>query len=117
MIKQDNFRYALIPISYLNYQKNAKYKIFTLKAKIMYHLFKKISFKTLKIISIAVKIEASDKPYIEEVLTKNKIGLTKKSGYKVYLSGDIIYKICTKDEIYKIINSLKYKMRITKVFS
>lgn len=117
MIKQDNFQYALIPINYLGYKKISDNKIIKIKNKIIYKLLRKVLFKNLKINSIAVKIEASDKPYIEEVLTKHKIGLTKQSEYEIYLTNDIIYKLCTKDEIYQIINSLKYKISINKVFS
>lgn len=117
MMKQDNFQYALIPIGFLEIKKPSKYKAFSLKAKILFKLFKKIHFKNLKINTIAVKIETTDKPYIEEVLTQNKIGLNKKSGYKVYLTNDTIYHLCTQEEIYNVITNLNYRRQINVLFN
>lgn len=83
-----------------------------------FHLFKITPYKSLKLSSIAVKIGDESDPYIEEIITQNKIGLTKDGGFKVYLPGDIIYTLCTKEEAYlTAAEQLNYHQKVSNIFT
>ena len=114
-----NVEYAEIPIKYLEITSSSKQKfsIKTFKPVFNFKLSKHNPYSKLKMKSILVEVKL-DKPYIEELLTKNKIGLNKKDGYKLYLKGEAIYKKCTKEEAYlKIVEQLNYKKEINKIFN
>ena len=103
-------QYATIPIELL--ETNAKKR----KITPSYNIFKITPYKSLKLKTIAVKIGDEKTPYIEEIITKNKIGLIK-GEYQVYLPGDIIYTLCSKEQAYlTVAGQLNYKKKITNFF-
>lgn len=103
-------QYATIPIELL--ETNSKKR----KITPSYNIFKITPYKSLKLNAIAVKIGDEKTPYIEEIITKNKIGLIK-GEYKVYLPGDIIYNLCSKEEAYLIATrQLNYTKKISNFF-
>ncbi len=109
-------QYASIPIKCLEINSSPK-KLSIKTFKPVFKLSKHNPYSKLKMNSVIVKIESDKNPYIEEVLTKNKIGLNKKDGYKIYLKGDTIYNLCTKEEAYlKVAEQLNYKEEINKLF-
>ncbi len=107
-------QYATIPIELLETKKRKK----KISASYKFHLFKITPYKSLKLNNIAVKIGDEQTPYIEELITKNKIGLNKDDGYKVYLPGDIIYTLCSKEEAYlTAAEQLNYTKKISSIFT
>ena len=107
-------QYATIPIELLEIES----KKIKRKSSIKIHLFKITPYKSLKLNTIAVKIGDEKSPYIEEIITKNKIGLNKDGGYKVYLPGDIIYTLCSKEEAYlTAAEQLNYSKKISSIFT
>ena len=65
-----------------------------------------------------MKIGDEKTPYLEEIITKNKIGLNKDDKYKVYLPGDIIYTLCSKEEAYlTAAEQLNYTKKISSIFT
>ncbi len=109
-------QYASIPISYLEI--NSSNKTLSIKTfKPVFKLSKHNPYNKLKMNSVVVKIKLDKNPYVEELLTHNKIGLNRKDGYKIYLKGDTIYNLCSKEEAYlKIAEQLNYKDEINKLF-
>ena len=112
-----NIQYAEIPLESLEIissskkEKENKIKQFLKKLKI-----KPTNHKKIK--SIIVKIKLDKNPYIEEIVTKNKIGLVKEDGYNIYLKGDTIYNLCsTQDAFVKTIEKINYKEEVLKLFS
>ena len=107
-------QYATIPIELLEIE-SRKNKF---KASYKFRLFKITLYKSLKLNNIAVKIGDENTPYIEELITQNKIGLNKKDGFKVYLPGNIIYNLCSKEEAYlTAAEQLNYHQKISNIFS
>ena len=107
-------QYATIPIELLEIES----KKIKRKSSLKIHLFKITPYKSLKLNTIAVKIGDEKSPYIEEIITKNKIGLNKDGGYKVYLPGDIIYTLCSKEEAYlTAAEQLNYSKKISSIFT
>ncbi len=107
-------QYATIPIELLEIE-NQKIKI---TPSYKYHLFKITPYKSLKLSNIVIKVGDEKAPYVEELITQNKIGLNKKDGYKVYLPGNIIYNLCTKEEAYiTAAEQLNYHQKITNIFN
>jgi len=106
-------QYAFIPVDLLeiNFQDLDLYKSFsTLKLQ-------KISpYNNIETKNIAIQISTDNSPYVEEVITKNKIGLNKNGAYKVYLPGEIIYYKCTKNQIYHIIKQDNYFKEVNQIF-
>lgn len=71
-----------------------------------------------KIKSIIVKIKLDKNPYIEEIITKNKIGLIKEDGYNIYLKGDTIYNLCSRQDAFiKTFEKVNYKEEVKKLFN
>lgn len=106
-------QYATIPIELLEIESKKKGK-----PSYKFQLFKINPYKSLKLNTIAVEIGDEKSPYIEEIITKNKIGLIKDEKYKVYLPGDIIYTLCTKEEAYlTALKQLDYSKKITSIFT
>ena len=113
-------QYASIPIKYLEIITSSKgiLRIKKFKPKFKLRLSKYNPYNRLKMNSIIVKIKNDQNPYIEEVLTNNKIGLNKNDGFKIYLKGNAIYNLCTKEEAYlKIAEQLNYKEEINNLFN
>lgn len=107
-------QYATIPIELLEI--DSKKKKITSSYKL--HLFKIAPYKSLKLNTIAVKIGDEKTPYIEEIITKNKIGLIKDEKYKAYLPGNIIYTLCSKEEAYLIATKqFGYTKKILNIFT
>ena len=107
-------QYATIPIELLEID-SKKTKI---TSSYTFHLFKITPYKSLKLNTIAVKIGDEKTPYLEEIITKNKIGLNKDDKYKVYLPGDIIYTLCSKEEAYlTAAEQLNYTKKISSIFT
>ncbi len=106
-------QYAFIPVDSLeiNFQDLDSYKSFsTLKLQ-------KISpYNNIETKNIAIQISKDDTPYVEEVITKNKIGLNKNGTYKVYLPGEIIYYKCTENQVYQIIKQENYLKEVNQIF-
>lgn len=95
-------QYALVPFKYLEIKNSPK----------IYDLFAFLKPKNL-----VVKIALDKKPYIEELITKNRIGLTQSDEYRMYLKGNVIYKLCSKEEAYvKAMNIKNYKKTVVKLF-
>lgn len=113
-----DIQYAEIPLKYLEIMTGAsKNKIRINKPISIFKLSKNNPYSELKMESILVEIN-EEKPYIEELLTKNKIGISKLDGYKIYLKENTIYKSCSKEQAYmKIVEQLNYKEEIKKLFS
>lgn len=112
-------QYASIPLGYLEIISTSKEGI-KKTCKPCYKL--KLSlynpYKKNRMNSVIVKIKLDKNPYIEELITKNKIGLNKKDGYKIYLKGDTVYNLCSKSEAYiKIAQQLNYIEEVEKLFS
>ncbi len=109
-------QYASIPITSLEINPSQK-KLSIKTFKPVFKLSKHNPYNKLKMNSVIVRIKQDKNPYIEELLTKNKIGLNKNDGYKIYLKGDTIYNLCTKEEAYlKIAEQLNYKEEINTLF-
>lgn len=109
-------QYAAVPIECLEINSSSK-KISIKTFKPVFKLAKFNPYRKLKMTNVIVKIELDKNPYIEEVLTKNKIGLNKEDKYKIYLKGDTIYNLCTKEEAYfKIAEQLNYREEINNLF-
>ena len=107
-------QYATIPIELLEIDSKKK----KITSSYTFHLFKITPYKSLKLNTIAVKIVDEKTPYIEEIITKNKIGLIKDDKYKVYLPGDIIYTLCSKEEAYlTAAEQLNYTKKISSIFT
>lgn len=107
-------QYATIPIELLEIESRKK----KIKPSYKFHLFKITPYKSLKLNSIVVKVGDETTPYVEELLTQNKIGLNKDGGYNVYLPGDIIYNLCTKEEAYlTAAEQLNYHKKISSLFT
>lgn len=105
-------QYATIPIELL--ETNSKKR----KITPSYNIFKITPYKSLKLNAIAVKIGDEKTPYIEEIITKNKIGLIKDEKYKAYLPGNIIYTLCSKEEAYLIATKqFGYTKKILNIFT
>ena len=114
MLKKE--QYASIPIESLEINNSSK-KLSIKTFKPVYKLSKHNPYNKLKMKNVIVKISMDEAPYIEEIITKNKIGLNKKDGYKIYLKGDIIYTLCTREEAYiKAAEQLNYRKEINKLF-
>lgn len=114
----NKIQYAAIPIEFLEIIKSSGDNNI-LKFKPFFNL--KLSLynpsSRYKMDSIVVKIKMDKNPYVEELLTHNKIGLNKKDGYKIYLKGDAIYNLCSRQEAYlKIAQQLNYKDEISRLF-
>lgn len=82
-------QYGIIPIEFIEI--NQSNKSFSNNLKVD----QKISLRL-----IVVSIKDDKNPYVEELITKNKIGLNEKDNYKVYLPGNIIYNLCSKKQAY-----------------
>ena len=63
-------QYATIPIELLEIDSKKK----KITSSYTFHLFKITPYKSLKLNTIAVKIGDEKTPYLEEIITKNKIG-------------------------------------------
>ena len=112
-----NIQYAEIPLESLEIISSPKKE----KETIIKKFIKTIKIKPTnhkKIKSIIVKIKLDKNPYIEEIVTKNKIGLVKEDGYNIYLKGDTIYNLCsTQDAFLKTIEKINYKEEVLKLFN
>ena len=107
-------QYATIPIELLEIESRKQKN----KPSYKFHLFKITPYKSLKLNNIVVKVGDENTPYVEELLTKNKIGLNKDEGYKVYLPGNIIYNLCSKEEAYlTAAEQLNYRKKISNLFT
>ena len=107
-------QYATIPIELLEI-KSKKRKI---SSSYKIKLFKMVPYKSLKLNNIAVKIGDENTPYIEEIMTNTKIGLNKEDGYKVYLPGNILYNLCSKEEAYlTAAEQLNYHKKVSNIFN
>ncbi len=107
-------QYATIPIELLEIESRKNKQ----KSSYKLHLFKIAPYKSLKLNNIVIKVGDENTPYVEELLTQNKIGLNKDGGYKVYIPGDIIYTICTKEEAYlTAAEQLNYHKKISSIFN
>lgn len=107
-------QYATIPIELLEI-KSRKLKT---KPSYKFRLFKMVPYKSLRLNNIVIKVGDENTPYVEELLTKNKIGLNKDEGYKVYIPGDIIYTLCTKEEAYlTAAEQLNYHQKVSNIFN
>ena len=107
-------QYATIPIEFLEIKSRKKIT----KAPRNFNLLKITPYKSLKLSNIVVKIGDENTPYVEELITKNKIGLNKQDGYKVYLPGNIIYTLCTKEEAYlTAAEQLNYHKQVSNIFT
>ena len=111
-------QYAEIPIESLEIIKSSeKYSIKSFIPNSKLRLSKYNPSNRLKMKSILIKIKMDTNPFVEEVLTNNKIGLNKADGYKIYIKGNTIYNLCTKQEAYfKIVEQLNYKEEINNLF-
>ena len=107
-------QYATIPIELLEIESRKNKQ----KSSYKFHLFKIAPYKSLKLNNIVIKVGDENTPYVEELLTQNKIGLNKDGGYKVYIPGDIIYTICTKEEAYlTAAEQLNKNKKISSIFN
>ena len=112
-----NIQYAEIPLESLEIISSSK-KEKENKYKKILDIFKIKSFNHKKIKSIIVKIKLDKNPYIEEIVTKNKIGLVKEDGYKIYLKGDTIYNLCSRQDAFiKTFEKINYKKEVLKLFN
>ena len=109
-------QYASIPIESLEINSsNKKLSIKTFKP--VFKLSRLNPYRKRRMKNVIVKIEMNKKPYIEELITKNKIGLNKNDNYKIYLKGDTIYNQCTKEEAYlKVTEQINYRKEVDKLF-
>lgn len=109
-----NIQYAEIPLESLEIISPSKKE----KESFFKKIFKIKVTSHRKIKSIIVKIKLDKNPYIEEIVTKNKIGLIKEDGYNIYLKGDTIYNLCsTQDAFIKTIERINYKEEVQKLFN
>ncbi len=100
-----NIQYAIIPINLIK----TKRKSSSISLKIT---------RLFKTNNIVVKIGNENQPYIEEIITKNKIGLSKQDNYNLYIPGEVIYTLCTKEQAYLEISLEKnYYKKILNFFS
>ena len=110
-------QYAEIPLESLEIVSSSKKQ----KENILKKIIRIITINPTnhkKIKSIIVKIKLDKNPYIEEIVTKNKIGLVKEDGYNIYLKGDTIYNLCsTQDAFIKTIEKINYKEEVLKLFN
>ena len=107
-------QYAAIPIELLEINSRQK----KTKSSVRLHLFKITPYRSLKLNNIVVKIGDETTPYVEELITQNKIGLTKDDEYNVYIPGDIIYTLCSKEEAYlAAAEQLNYHKTIDSLFT
>lgn len=98
-------QYATIPIEKIEIKRKTS----------KLYLFKII--RLFKTNNIVIKIGNASEPYIEEVITKNKIGLNKNDSYNFYIPGDLIYNLCTERQAYLTIKSDKnYYKKIKNLF-
>ncbi|MBR3229525.1 MAG: hypothetical protein IKF91_01705 [Bacilli bacterium] len=112
-----NIQYAEIPLDSLEIISSSKKEKDNKLRKII-KLFKLKPTNHKKIKSIIVKIKLDKNPYIEEIVTKKKIGLVKEDGYNIYLKGDTIYNLCsTQDAFIKTIQKINYKEEVLKLFN
>ena len=111
-------QYAEIPIECLEIKNSPQNKKKQNKLIKFIKSFKLILLRHKKIKSIIVKIRLDKKPYIEEIVTKNKIGLIKEDGYNIYLKGDTIYNLCSRQDAFvKTFQKINYKEEVTKLFN
>ena len=98
-------QYAVIPIEYLEIKKSPKKRsLFSLN-------------KITKPRYIIVKVSLDSNPFIEEIISKMKIGLSDIDDFKVYITGDTIYEKCSKKEAYLLARHIKnYKKNVIKLF-
>ncbi|MBR3209223.1 MAG: hypothetical protein IKF82_03030 [Bacilli bacterium] len=113
----EDIQYAEIPLKYLGkLTEPSPSKLRTYFPKNLFKLSKNNPYSELKMESILVEIN-EEKPYVEELLTKNKIGISKLDGYKIYLKENTIYNKCSKEQAYmKIVEQLNYKEEIKNLF-
>lgn len=112
-------QYASIPIEYLEMVKSSSNEKIVRNVKLIYKL--KLSkynpYNKYKMSSIVVRIKLDKRPYIEELLTQNKIGLNKEDGFKIYLKGDAVYNLCSKEEAYiKAASQINYHKEVLNLF-
>lgn len=112
-------QYASIPLGDLEIistSKESMRKVCKTRFKLKLSIYN--PYKKNRMNSVIVKIKLDKNPYIEELITKNKIGLNKKDGYKIYLKGDTIYSLCSKSEAYlKIAQQLNYIEEVENLFN
>lgn len=93
-------QYAIIPIKYLEIKNSSDRYDFFYKPK-----------------NLIIKVSLDGNPYVEELITKKKIGLNKSDEYKIYLKGDVIYSLCSKEEAYvKVMKMKNYEKEVTTLF-
>ena len=112
-----NIQYASIPLGDLEIisSQNGEKKDFLKSGKLKLSIYS--PYKKSKVDSVIVKIKLDKNPYIEELITKKRIGLNRKDGYKIYLKGDTVYNLCTKWQAYlKITQQLNYLDVINNLF-
>lgn len=109
-------QYASIPIESLEINNSSK-KLSIKTFKPVFRLSKHNPYKRLKMKNVIVRISMDEVPYVEEIITKNKIGLNKNDGYKIYLKGETIYTLCSREEAYiKVAEQLNYRKEINRLF-
>ncbi len=107
-------QYATIPIESLE----IKSKKLKSNSSYQLSLFKVTPYKSIHLNNIVIKIGDENTPYVEELITQNKIGLSKDGGYQVYIPGDIIYTLCSKEQAYlTAAEQLNYHKKINKIFT
>lgn len=111
-------QYAEIPLESLEIKSSSKKnKDHNILIKFIKKL-KVIPSNNKKLKSIIVKIKLDKNPYIEEIVTKNKIGLVKEDGYNIYLKGDTIYNLCSRQDAFvKTFEKINYKEEVKKLFN
>ena len=110
-------QYAEIPLESLEIISSPEKKESS-KIKKFFKKFKIIPIKNKKLKSIIVKIRLDKNPYIEEIVTKNKIGLVKEDGYNIYLKGDTVYNLCSRQDAFiKTVEKINYKEEVLKLFN
>ncbi len=117
-MNKDNAQYALVPVGFLEIKKNISYQTFNHREKLLLKLIKHNAYNYIEVTSIAVKIALDEEPYIEELLTNKKIGLSKNINCEVYLPSQIIYRLCTKKEAYStVFQKRNYKKIVESIFN
>jgi hypothetical protein len=106
-MKASKIQYAIIPFNFLEKKENTSESN---KSSI----YKSIKKNLLN--NIVITISDDENPYVEELATKNKIGLNKKDNYNIYIPGKILYNICNKKEAYYLAQTKEYKDQITNIF-
>lgn len=112
-------QYAEVPIKYLELRESSNNSIKLNVAVFLHQL--RVSrfnpFSRLKEKSVIVKIKNDKNPFVEEIFTKNKIGLNRCDGYRIYLKGNAIYNLCTKSEAYvKMYQNVSYRKFVKRLF-